>query len=105
VSIAALSGTPLGTFGTDSRADELIFFLVIPPLIAMLLAVALAPDLSGRARVASGGFVVLAIPAILLSTSDGGPGLLIAIVATGGVLAIVDSIGRRPSTGAKASVP
>jgi hypothetical protein len=102
VSIAALTGIAFRTFGTESRADELMFFVTIPPLIALLLAAALAPGLSRRARVASGGLVVLAIPAVLFSTSDGGPGLLLAIVSIGGLLVIIDTIGRRRSDTSKA---
>ncbi|MFP5353018.1 MAG: hypothetical protein ACLGIB_10700 [Actinomycetota bacterium] len=94
VSVAALSGIVFGTFGTESRADELMFFVIVPPLVALLVATVFAPGLSGVGRIASVALVVLAVPAVLLSTSDGGPGLIVAVVAIGGLLVIVDAIGR-----------
>lgn len=99
ISMAGLSGIPFGTFGEESRADEAVFYAIVPPLVALLVGAISAPELHRVARVAAGGLVLLAIPGVLFSTSDGGPGLLLAIFALGGLLVIVDAIGRpsRPS--------
>ena len=94
VSIAGLSGILFGTYGDESRADELVFVAVIPPLIALLVATAAAPDLTTRARLSAGVLVLIAVPSVFLSTSDGGPGLLLAIFVFGCLLLIVDAIGR-----------
>ena len=94
LSIAGLSGLVFGTYGDESRADEIVFVAIIPPLLALLVATAAAPSLATRARLTAAGLILIAIPAVFLSTSDGGPGLLAAVAAFGGLVVIVDAIGR-----------
>ena len=94
ISLAGLSGIPFGTYGDESRADEMVFYAIVPPLLALLVAIAAAPRLATSARLTAGGLVLMAVPAVFLSTSDGGPGLLAAVAAFGGLVLIVDAVGR-----------
>lgn len=96
VSIAGLSGILFGTYGDESRADELVFVAIIPPLMAILVATTFGPGLTTIARVVAAVLVLISITAVLFSTSDGGPGLLLAVGAFGALFVIVDAIGRRP---------
>lgn len=97
ISLAGLSGIVFGTYGDESRADELVFFGVIPPLLALLVAAAVAPGQARTQRLVAVMLGLIAVPAVLFSTSDGGPGLLLAIAVFAGLMVVVDAIGRTPS--------
>lgn len=80
ISVGALAGIPLGTFGDATRSDELLVWGAALPLLAIALALPFAPHTRRTVRIAGPLLVAAALPAALLSgTLVAGLALLAAL--------------------------
>lgn len=83
VSVGALAGIPLGTFGSETRSDELLLWGGVLPLGAIAVALPFAPRTPWQARLAGPVLVAAVVPATLVTgTAVAGVVVITLLVAT-----------------------
>jgi len=92
VSVGALLGIPLGTFGTVTRTDELLFLGAVPALLAILVAMLLVPVGTVAGRLGVLASLGLGIPVYLLTEA-----VLVPVLMLAGLGLLVGTLGAAPA--------